>query len=171
MRILIILTAGADPQADAVPEYNGLIEAYYLFTDAGADVVLAALGGGSASGSPATGAGHDDAVATRVRRRFDADRRTRDVMNDLVDLTSVCAEDFDAALCLRAQGYNGCAGANDHADVLVDRLLSAAKPVAVIVPAPNHTAAESGNGLLMIGGGNEAPRLAANALLGVASNR
>jgi hypothetical protein len=171
MRILIILNAGADPQAGAVPEYKGLIEAYYLFSDAGADVVLAALGGGSASGSPATGAGQDDAAATRILRRFDADRWTRDVMNDLVDLNSICAEDFDAALCLEAQGLNGCGGAKDHAGVLVDRLLAAAKPVAVIAPAPAHAAAKSGNGLLMIGVGNEAPQLAANALLGVASNR
>jgi hypothetical protein len=171
MRILIILNAGADPQAGAVPEYNGLIEAYYLFSDAGADVVLAAQGGGSASGSPATGAGHDDAAVTRVHRRFDADRRARDVMNDLVDLNRVCVEDFDAGLCLRAQGFNGCDGTKDHADVLVDRLLAAAKPVAVIVPAPAHAAAKSGNSLLIIGSGNEATRLAANALLSVVSNQ
>jgi hypothetical protein len=54
---------------------------------------------------------------------------------------------------------------------LVDRLLAAAKPVAVIAPAPAQAAAKSGNGLLMIGGGNDALRLAANALLSVASNR
>jgi hypothetical protein len=171
MRILIILNAGAGPQPGVVPEYDGLIEAYYLFSDAGADVVLAAPGGGSASGSPATAASHDDAVATRVRPRFDADRWARDVMNDLVDLNRVCAEDFDAALCLSARGFNDCDGAKDHAGVLVDQLLAAAKPVAVIVPTAAHAAAKSGNGLLMIGSSNEAPRLAASALLGVASNR
>jgi hypothetical protein len=171
MRILIILRAGINPQTGVVPEYNGLIEAYYLFSDAGADVVLTALGGGSASEWPATRADHNDAAAARLRRRFNADRRARDVMNDLVDLNRVCTGDFDAALCLTAQGGNGWDGAKDDADVLMDRLLAAAKPVAVIVPAPNQSAARSGKGLLMIASGNEASRLAAKALLGVASNQ
>jgi hypothetical protein len=170
MRILIILRAGVNPQTGVVPEYHGLIEAYYLFSDAGADVVLAALGGGSASESPATRTDHDDAAAARLRR-FNADRRARDIMNDLVDLNRVCTEDFDAALCLTAQGVNGCNGAKDDADVLMDRLLAAAKPVAVIVLGSDHSAARSGNGLLMVASGIEASRLAANALLGVANNR
>jgi putative intracellular protease/amidase len=170
MRILIILRAGINPQTGVVPEYNGLIEAYYLFSDAGADVVLAALGGGSARESPANGANRDDSAAARLRR-FNADLRARDDMNDLVDLNRVCTEDFDAALCLAAQGFNGGDGAKDDADVLMDRLLASAKPVAVIVAGPDHSAATSGNGLLMVASGIEASRLAANALLGVASNR
>ena len=56
-------------------------------------------------------------------------------MNDLIDLAYVCAEDFDAALCLSPQGFNSSAGIRDRAGVLVDRLLVAAKPVAVISSA------------------------------------
>jgi hypothetical protein len=48
MRILIILNADADAQAGVVREFDGLIEAHYLFCDAGVDVVVAASGGGSA---------------------------------------------------------------------------------------------------------------------------
>jgi hypothetical protein len=170
MRILIILNAGADPQAGAVSEYDGLVEAYYLFVDAGMDVVLAAPGGGSASESSKAGSG-SKACAAQAIRRFNADRQARDVTNDLVDLTCVCAEDFDAALCLSPQRYISRAGAKDHAGVLVDQLLAAAKPVAVISPAPTYPPAEAGNGLLIIGSSNDAPRLAANALLGAASTR
>ena len=111
MRILIILNADAGPQAGVVPEYNGLIEAYYLFRDAGIDVVLAAAGGGSASESTGTVSGRDDTAAARGLRRFSSDRQARDVMNDLVDLAYVCAEDFDAALCLGPQRFDTSSGA------------------------------------------------------------
>jgi hypothetical protein len=79
-----------------------------------------------------------------------------DIMNDLVDLNRVCTQDFDAALRLTAQGFNGCNGAKDDADVLMDRLLAAAKPVAVIVLGPDHSDARSGNGRLMVASGIEA---------------
>jgi hypothetical protein len=171
MRILIILNAGGDRQAGVVPEYDGLIEAYYLFSDAGVDVVLATPGGGSASESTWTGSGRDDAAAAQALRRFNADRQAREVMNDLVDLAYVCAEDFDAALCLSPQGFNSGGGIKDHAGVLVDQLLAATKPVAVISSTPTCAHADAGNGLLIIGSSNEAPRLAANALLGAASVR
>ena len=92
-------------------------------------------------------------------------------MNDLVDLADVCAEDFDAALYLSPQTFNGDAGIKDHAAVVVNQLLAAAKPVAVIGEPPARTWTEAGNGLLMIGHSSEALRLAANALLGAAGDR
>jgi putative intracellular protease/amidase len=166
MRILIILNANVGQQAGAVHEYAGLLEAYYLFSDAGMDVVLAAPGGGSASESTGTGSNRDGAAAALALRRFDADRQARDVMNDLVDLTYVCAEDFDAALSLGPHRLNGSVDVKDRTGLLVDQLLAAAKPVAVIGSAPTYAPAEAGNGLLIIGNSTEAPRLAANALLG-----
>jgi putative intracellular protease/amidase len=134
MRILIILSTDAGAQAAGVLEFDGLIEAYYLFRDAGADVVVAAPGGGSASESLAT-------APFPAMQRFKSDRGARDALNDLVDLASVCAGDFDGAICLGAQ--------SDAADLLIARLLAAAKPVALIAP----------------------PRLAANALLGAIRGR
>jgi hypothetical protein len=171
MRILIMLNAGVDPQAGVVPEYDGLVEVYYLFSDAGIEIVLAAPGGGSASQSSGTESRRDDTNATQPLRRYNADRRARDVMNDLVDLADVCAEDFDAALYLSPQTFNGDAGIKDHAAVVVNQLLAAAKPVAVIGEPPARTWTEAGNGLLMIGHSSEALRLAANALLGAAGDR
>ncbi len=114
MRILIILSSDAESSA-------GLIEAYYLFRDAGMDVVVSAIGGGSASPPAAT-------ISSEVSQRFKSDRDARDVMNDLVDLGSVCADDFDAAIWFGA-------GTELRAGALVKRLLAAAKPVAVIAPA------------------------------------
>jgi hypothetical protein len=162
MRVLIILSA--DSQAGVVPEFDGLIEAYYLFRDAGMDVVVAAPGGGSARESPMTSAGGDRPAAAQAIRRFKADRDARDVMNDLVDLASVCAGDFDGAMCLGAQGHDN--NNKDYAGVVVARLLAAVKAVAVIAPAQADMAPRAGNSVLIIGNGNEAPGLAAHALLG-----
>jgi hypothetical protein len=170
MRILIMLSAAAGPQAAVVP-YDGLIEVYYLFSDAGVEIVLAAPGGGSAS-EPIRPVFHSDDTADTptLRRRYNADRRARDVMNDLVDLANVCAEDFDAALYLSPQVFDSCARDKDHAGFLVDQLLAAAKPVAMIGELSACTA-EVRNGLLMIGHSSESLRLAATALLGVAIHR
>jgi putative intracellular protease/amidase len=131
MRILIILSADAESS-------TGLIEAYYLFRDAGMDVVVSAIGGGSASPPAAT-------TASEALQRFKSDRDARDVMNDLVDLGSVCAGDFDAAIWFGADTEPRAGG-------LVSRLLAAAKPVAVIAPA-------------------NAPAQAAQTLLGVLGKR
>lgn len=166
MRILIILTADANSEAGSVPEFDGLIEAYYLFCDAGVDVVVAASGGGSADEATGTDCSRDETAAPQAVRRFKTDRLARDVMNDLLDLAAVCAGDFDAALCFEPQGFDRCAGVEDQAGVLVAQLLAAAKPVAAIAPVHTCAALDAGNGLLIIGNGTAAPRLAANALLG-----
>ena len=171
MRVLIMLNADADPQVGVAQEYDGLIEVYYLFSDAGIEIVLAAPEGGSAIESSGTASGRDDTSATRALQRYNADRRARDVMNDLVDLADVYAEDFDAALCLSPQAFNDGPGVKDYAGVVVNRLLAAAKPVAVIGQPPASASIEGRNGLLMIGHSSEALRLAASALLGAVRGR
>jgi hypothetical protein len=171
MRILIMLNTGADSQAVAIPAYDVLIEVYYLFSDAGVEIVLAAPDGGSASTSSGTAFRSDRTAATQTLRRYNADRRAREVMNDLVDLADVCAEDFDAALYLSPQVFDERAGGRDRAGVVVNQLLAAAKPVAMIGEPPACISAEAGNGLLMIGHGSDALRLAANALIGAATSK
>jgi putative intracellular protease/amidase len=165
MRVLIILNADSDSKTGGVPEFDGLIEAYYLFRDAGLDVVVAASGGGSASETPATtSGGHRPATAEAIRR-FASDRVARDLMNDLVDLAAVCSGDFNGAICLGPQNF-GEAGVNDCADGLVAQLLTAGKPVAVITSAGVGVLPRAANGVLIVGNSVEAPRLAANGLLG-----
>jgi hypothetical protein len=170
MRILIMLNTRADSQAGVSQEHDGLIEAYYLFSDAGVEIVLAAPGGGSVSESSGIAPRRDDMSATQAFRRYHADRRARDVMNDLLDLANVCAEDFDAALYLSPQVFDSSAGGKDDAGVLVHQLLAAAKPVAMIGER-RACIAEAGSGLLMIGHSSESLRLAATALLGAAIHR
>jgi putative intracellular protease/amidase len=168
MRILIMLSGGADSQAGVVQEY--LIEAYYLFSDAGFEIVIAAPGGGSACVSIRAKSDLDDTAETQaLRQRYNDDRRARDVMNDLVCLADVCAQDFDAALCLSSQAFNRRED-KDDATTVINQLLTAAKPVAMI-GEPSACTAEAGNGLLMIGRSSESLRLAATALLGATVHR
>jgi hypothetical protein len=169
MRILIMLIARADSGPGSVSDHDGLIEAYYLFSDAGVEIVLAAPGGGSAS-EPIRAKSDSTSETQALRWRYNADRRARDVMNDLVDLANVCAEDFDAALCLDSQTFSRCAEGKNHATTVINRLLTAAKPVAVIGERSSFTA-EARNGLLMIGHSSESLRLALTALLGAAIHR
>jgi putative intracellular protease/amidase len=164
MRILIMLSAGADSQAGVVQEY--LIEAYYLFSDAGFEIVIAAPGGGSACLSIRAKSDLDDTAETEaLRQRYIDDRRARDVMNDLVCVADVCAQDFDAALCLGSPALDRCAEDKDDVTTVINQLLTAAKPVALI-GEPSACTAEARNGLLMIGRSSESLRLAATALLG-----
>jgi hypothetical protein len=160
MRILIILNAGADSQTGGVPEYVGLIAVYYLFSDVGLDVVLAAPGGGSAS--EFNDSIRDHVAGPQSHQRFMADRRARDAMNDLVDLASVCAEDFDAAFCMSSQGSSSN---SDEMNLLVRRLLASAKSVVVAALPDQAALAEMGNGIVIIANSN-ARWQAAKALLG-----
>jgi len=161
MRILIILNTDASLQTGVVPEYEGLTGAYYLFSDAGAEVVIAAEGGGSATEADRFVPGTE---AASPIRRFAGDRQARELMNDLVDLAVVCAEDFDAALCLDSRTFGRQPNMKGQADSLIGKLLAAAKPVAVI--SAHSTLADAKDGLLMIGHTTRAPLLAAHALLG-----
>jgi hypothetical protein len=165
MRILITLDAGAGSQAGGVPEYVGLIAVYYLFSDAGLDVVLAAPGGGSASEFAGNDSARGRVPASQIFQRFMADRRARDAMNDLVDLASVCADDFDAAFCLGSQGSSSGSVVNGQINLLVGRLLGAAKPVVVAALPDQAAPAGRGSGIVIIGNSN-APWQAAEALLG-----
>jgi hypothetical protein len=134
-------------------------------------VVIAASGGGSAGEATRAGSSGDETAAPDAIRRFTADRQTRDVMNDLLDLASVCAGDFDAALCFGLLRFDGNPGVKDQAGLLVARLLATARPVALIAPVHTYAPLDAGNGLLIFGTGNDAPRLAANALLGAIAVR
>jgi hypothetical protein len=162
MRILIILNADAASQPGAAPEYEGLIEAYYLFDDAGAEVVIVTPGGGSAYDAGFVA----DADAASSFGRFKIDRRARDLMNDLVDIGEVCVDDFDAALCLQRQAVNGGVKIEGEAHILLERLLDANKPVAVIGAARFHESVATKNGLLILGYSRGAPSQAAKALIG-----
>ncbi|MEJ0065605.1 MAG: hypothetical protein WDM85_09265 [Caulobacteraceae bacterium] len=161
MRILLILAIEPGGEAGPAPEFDGLLEAYYLFCDAGLELVVASPSGGSAW------AASDRANASAdLARRFRADPQARDTLNDLLRLEDVHAEDFVAAFCLGFGRFDWSGLAEDRAGALIWDLLMLGRAVAVISPGDAHPISGPGKGLLIIGRTPQTPGLAARALLG-----
>ena len=163
MRILMMLTAGPGDGPNRRLGLDQVVEPYYLLHDAGAEVVVVSVQGGD---PPFRGARQRSAHAIAVLKRFQDDRRARDVISDTLMFAQIYSEDFDGGLWIGA--LEDTAESTDAAAAhnLVTALLAAGKPVAV-VPS-NLLLAPQGplEGLLIIGDQARSPPLAARALLG-----
>jgi hypothetical protein len=165
MRILMILipeSDAADSNSNSTVRLERAAGPYYVFQDAGVEVVLASPGGGAplmefASGSEA---------ATKVMQRFRQDRIAIDGFSDTVGLDQVYADDFDAAFCVGLPGSIWRPKQKDSAGALISRLLDAGKPVAVLPSGIDLTPKGASEGLLIIGDGSKSPIPTAEALMG-----
>lgn len=168
MRILILLLpdlaqVGADP-APAL-QFERFVEPYYLFLDAGADVVLATPEGGDPVMRAADGARR---AKGSVMDRFHNDLAAREALADTVGFADVVISDFDAAYCVGVPGPAQNHPRGRQALDLIFKLLSLGKPVAT-VPGWIQALPEPCEGVLIIGEGVASPRLAAGALFGAVS--
>jgi hypothetical protein len=163
MRILLMLAIEPGAEAKAAPEFHGLLDAYYLLSDAGLELVVASPAGGSAW----AGSDRDDEAGQGLAERFKSDSRARDILNDLLPLDDVHAADFDAALCLGFGRFTWGAANGGRAGQLIAELLALARPVAVISPRDAFPISDTGEGLLIVGRASRGPGIAARALLGV----
>ena len=165
MRILVILIpdgGAADSNSNSAIRLERAAGPYYVFQDAGVEVVLASPAGGAplmefASGSEA---------ATRVMQRFRQDRIAIDGFSDTVSLDQVYADDFDAAFCVGLPGSIWRPEQRNSAGALISRLLDAGKPVAVMPSGFDLAPKGASEGLLIIGDGSKSPIPAAEALMG-----
>ncbi|THD60576.1 hypothetical protein [Phenylobacterium sp.] len=165
MRILMILIPDLDtpPRIPPVLQFERFLSPYYLFIDAGADVVLASPCGGDPAMRTATGRRTD---ATSAMQRFQQDQTARDALADTLELHRVDPDDFDGAFCLGVTGGVWPPNADNPGGAMIGALLAAGKPVAV-VPAELHLEPDgTGDGLLITGDRADAAALAARALLG-----
>ena len=114
---------------------------YYVFKDAGAEVVLASPQGGKPPLDPKS---DEPDAQTEATRRFKGDSAAQDALDHTVKLSSVSADDFDAVF------YPGGHGplwdlAEDAASIkLIETMHGAGKPVALVCHAPGalrHTRA------------------------------
>lgn len=133
---------------------------YYVFRDAGADVVLASPDGGF----PWMGLARDDPSDTDLTKRFNADPISRNELTDTLRLEQIYCEDFDAAFSL---GYSGPVWKDPPlAGLLIGTFLQSGKPVASF-PSDIDIAPEGvSNGLLIVSDHAASPAIAAQALLG-----
>lgn len=162
MRILMVLIPDEDgTQTQAALQIERVAVPYYMFLDAGLEVVFASPEGGS----PRIEAGSAPSLSTPARR-FLLDSQARDAATDTLALDEVHSGDFEAALCVGAAGPIWTQD-TDPAAAMIGRFLDSGKPVAVI---PSHIDIEplgSHLGLLILGEGNQSPAQTAKALLGV----
>jgi putative intracellular protease/amidase len=162
MRILMMLTAGVEDHPNRPLGLVLAVEPYYLLHDAGVEVaVVSDLGGDP----PFRDARKRSARAIAVLKRFQNDRRTRDVISDTLKFVQIYPEDFDGGICLGALEEQTASDDKAAALNLVTALLTAGKPVA-IVPSDLLLAPQGPlDGLLIIGDHARSPPLAAKALL------
>lgn len=165
MRILMILIADADarrPTPTPVLQFERFLEPYYLFRDAGAEVVLASLGGGDPA-MRAAGGGRSGEGPTM--RRFQADQAARDALIDTLSLDQVEPDDFDGAYCIGVSGGVWPPRADNPAGAMVGRLLAGGKPVVVTPSGLDLDPLGAGAGLLIAGDQATTSGQAAHALL------
>lgn len=132
-RILVILSSHGDVGHGGQKTgiwLESFVAPYFLFRDAGAEVVLASPAGGMPPVDPAS---RDLPFATAAR--FAEDECCRDALADTLPLAEVCAADFDAAFY--PAGFGACWDlATDKASGrLITRLLDAGRPVALVAQA------------------------------------
>lgn len=154
MRILMILVS--EPQASTPPvvRIERFAAPYYLFRDAGMEVVLASPDGGDLP-LPRVA---DQHRLTPLLRRLLHDTALRDALADTLATVDVVADDFDGAFCLGVTGRPWRPGASDAAAALIGRLLQVGKAVAVMPLRLDLAPAGLANGLL-VGGDTTASAL------------
>jgi putative intracellular protease/amidase len=151
MKILMVLTSH-DQLGDTGRKTGFWLEElaapYYVFKDAGAEVVLASPKGGRPPLDPKS---NEPGFQTDLTRRFEADRDANAVLADTVRLDGVNPEGFDAVF------YPGGHGplwdlAEDPASVrLIETTLRAGRPVTLVCHAPGvlrHAKAPDGRPLV-----------------------
>jgi hypothetical protein len=164
MRILMILVSDTDPDyrdGDLRLQLARFVAPYYLFCDAGVDVVLTSRDGGAPWIRPEL----PDQHALEIIQRFKGDRLARDALNDTLSFDQIDVLDFAAAFCVGApnaiwRDADPCSSAS-----IIASFLQHGKPVAVTPGIFDLGPLGAGNGLLIIGESSDAPTLAAKALL------
>ena len=136
MKVLIVLTSH-DRLGDTGNQTGFWLEElaapYYRLQDAGAELVLASPQGGKPPLDPNSSA--PDAQ-TDTTRRFEADPQATAALAATVRLDSVSADDFDAVFYPGGHGPLWDLAEDQHSIRLIQDVLGAGKPVALVCHAP-----------------------------------
>ena len=136
MRILIVLTSHnqlGDTGRKTGFWLEELAAPYYVFKDAGAEIVLASPNGGQPPLDPKSAAPE---AQTDISRRFEADRAANAQLSATVRLDSVSQADFDTVFYPGGHGPLWDLAEDKTSIELIQSFIAAGKPVALVCHAP-----------------------------------
>lgn len=136
MKILMVLTS--HDQLGTTGRKTGfwleeLAAPYYVFKDAGTEVVLASPKGGQPPLDPKS---NEPAFQTDLTRRFEADANAKAQLAETVRLDSVSQADFDTVFYPGGHGPMWDLAEDKDSAALIESFLSAGKPIALVCHAP-----------------------------------
>lgn len=121
---------------------------YYLFKNAGVDVVLVSPKGGQPPLDPKS---NEPAFQTDLTRRFETDDEAMAALANTVRLDSISADDFDTVFYAGGHGPLWDLAEDAHSARLIETILRAGKPLALVCHAPGvlrHTTNPDGTPLV-----------------------
>jgi len=136
MKILIVLTSHDQLGNTGKPTGFWLEEfaaPFYVFKDAGADLVLASPKGGQPPLDPKS---DEPDAQTAVTRRFNGDAEAKSELANTRRLEDVSAADFDAVFYPGGHGPLWDLSTSATSIALIESFLKAGKPVAAVCHAP-----------------------------------
>jgi putative intracellular protease/amidase len=136
MKVLIVLTS--HDQLGNTGEKTGFwleefAAPYYVFKDAGAEIVLASLKGGQPPLDPKS---DQPDAATEATERFDADGEAQTLLANTYKLDELAERDFDALFLPGGHGPLWDLANSPSAIALIEAFVKADKPVAAVCHAP-----------------------------------
>jgi len=136
MKILMVLTSH-DKLGETGKKTGFWLEElaapYYVFKDAGAEVTLASPKGGPPPLDPKSS---DPSAQTDATRRFNADETAKAQLAATRKLADVSIDDYDAVFYPGGHGPLWDLAEDKHSIRLIERALTAGKPVAAVCHAP-----------------------------------
>ena len=136
MKILMVLTSH-DKLGDTGRKTGFWLEElaapYYVFKDAGAEIMLASPKGGQPPLDPKS---NEPNFQTDLTRRFEADAAAKAQLASTVRLDSVKADDFDTVFYPGGHGPMWDLAEDRNSIKLIESFLAAGKPVALVCHAP-----------------------------------
>ncbi len=136
MKVLMVLTS--HDQLGATGRKTGfwleeLAAPYYVFKDAGFEIVLASPNGGQPPLDPKS---NEPGFQTDDTRRFEADAEARDALANTAKLDAVREGDFDTVFYPGGHGPMWDLAESPVSAALIERFIAAQKPVALVCHAP-----------------------------------
>ncbi len=136
MKVLIVLTSHDQLGNTGLKTgfwLEELAAPYFIFKDAGAEIVLASPNGGRPPLDPKS---NEPAFQTDDTRRFEADAQANAQLAATVRLDSVSQADFDTVFYPGGHGPLWDLAEDKHSVALIESFLAAGKPVGLVCHAP-----------------------------------